>query len=79
MELTEIVKKCVTLKDVFQKAQVENMKILSMPLKTGRKGFSVISAKEDYALIEVKGDSFDESVRALKGIHPYGSSIVYQM
>ncbi len=77
MDIGELVNECETLHQIFVKAQADKIKLHIVELRTGDNGFSVLSAKKDYALVTVAADSFDESIRSTTCIHPYGSSIGY--
>ena len=66
-----------TMKQVFEKALADQIDLHIVEFKTGEDGFSVLSAKKDYALVEVKPSNFHEDVQAVTCIHPYGSNIGY--
>jgi len=68
---------CPTLKDLFAKAKAEGINLHSQKLKTGKDGFTILDVRENYALIKVNPDNFDESVINVVGAHPYGCSIFY--
>ena len=76
--ILDFVQGCETMRQVFDKAKNEKVNLTKIPFNVGKEGFRTIDARDDYAVISIPGDDFDEGVRELdEAIHPYGGSVVY--
>lgn len=78
MDITNCFDDCSTLKEVFESAHAKELKLYIFPLDTGLPSFSILSTQKDYAIIDIPKDRSCASISG-KFIHPYGSSIGYDI
>jgi len=78
-DITTCFKDCYNLKDVFNTVASNNLTLSLTNLNVGSAGFKILKTRDDYAIIEVYKDTFDESAASGKFIHPYGSSVGYTL
>ncbi len=87
-EITDFVKDCNTVKDVFDKAKASGMQIRSINIRDER--FVPIETRADYALVKLNWirpkkpcGGYISTARRHKEeemfVHPYGSSIGYEV
>ncbi len=79
-ELTDLLEECDTMKEAFTKIKHDDitLKIKNLGNNDSSK-ITILEPKTDYAIIEVKGDSFDVSNKGGVYVHPYGGSIGYTL
>jgi hypothetical protein len=78
-DLSKFIEDCSTVRSFFEKVKANDLRVHPVKLNTGREGLEMLAVKADYVLVQQPGDSFDESVRPMVAIHPYGASIGYTL
>jgi len=79
MDDQTLAEECPTMKDVFERARSDDLSLYLRQARTGQAGFKSLIPQDDYALVEILPEHFDESVCAGTLLLPYGGSVGYSL
>ncbi len=78
VDLEGFLERCDTVSSFFAKVKKDRLpiSIVDVPRDCN---LEIVRARDDYALLRIPADSFDESVKPGLIVHPYGASIGYAL